>query len=369
MTNSTIDRRRFNHILTMALGAATVATVPAWAQARKRNVVIGHTGITWPARAGGRRGGGPPGAAPAGAPAGVAAGSVAPPGAGAPAAPAVPAPGGAPGMAAPGGRSGGGPPAPADPEMNETIFKDVSELGFAGLELFDWQINSLEGQGLLAGLVAKYKLPLVSSYTSINLTDPAMRAQTIAAAVSVGTIMKKYGGRTIVIGPSGRVGGPAYNFSEHKQNIVATLNELGKAITDIGLCAALHQHTGTAVETRDETYQTMEAVDTRYVTFGPDIGQLQKGGVDPVEVVKHFLPAVQHLHFKDWNGGPAMAGYCALGLGKVNLTGVLDLMEGRTLQGMIMVELDSGGQMPYTPREAAETARKYLIAQGVTMKA
>ena len=73
--------------------------------------------------------------------------------------------------------------------MNETIFKDVSELGFAGLELFDWQINSLESQGLLAELVAKYKLPLVSSYTSINLTDPAMRAQTIAAAVSVGTIM------------------------------------------------------------------------------------------------------------------------------------------------------------------------------------
>ena len=98
--------------------------------------------------------------------------------------------------------------------------------------------------------------------------------------------MKKYGGKTIVIGPSGRVGGESYNFNEHKQNIVTTLNELGKAITDIGLIAALHQHTGTAVETRDETYATMEAVDTRYVKFGPDIGQLQKGGVDPVAVVK-----------------------------------------------------------------------------------
>lgn len=253
--------------------------------------------------------------------------------------------------------------------MNENIFKDVSELGFAGLELFDWQINSLESQGVLAGLVAKYKLPLISSYTSVNLTDPAMRSQTIAAAVSVGQILKKYGGKTIVIGPSGRVGGQNYNFSEHKQNIVATLNELGKAITDIGLIAALHQHTGTAVETRDETYQTMEAVDTRYVKFGPDIGQLQKGGVDPVAVVKHFLPVVQHMHFKDWVGGPSMAGYCPLGLGKVDLVGILDLMEGRQLAGMIMVELDSGGQMPYTPREAAQIAREFLIKSGVTMKA
>jgi len=270
----------------------------------------------------------------------------------------VPAPAGA--------RRGGGPP--PDPALNEVIFKDVSELGFAGLELFDWQITGLEGQGLLAGFVEKYKLPLISSYTSINLTDPAQRADTIAAAVNLATIMKKYGGRTIVIGPSGRVGGASYNFNEHKQNIVATLNDLGKAITDVGLIAALHQHTGTAVETRDETYATMEAVDTRYVKFGPDIGQLQKGGVDPVEVVRTFLPVVQHMHFKDWVGGPSMAGYCALGLGKVDLVGILDLVEGRKLGGMIMVELDSGGQMPYTPREAAQTAHDWLVKNGVTMK-
>ena len=89
-------------------------------------------------------------------------------------------------------------------------------------------------------------------------------------------------------------------------------------------------------------------VDTRYVKFGPDIGLFQKGGVDPVAVVKHFLPVVQHMHFKDWVGGPSMAGYCALGLGKVDLVGVLDLMEGRKLEGMIMVELDSGGKLPCT---------------------
>ena len=63
-----------------------------------------------------------------------------------------------------------------------------------------------------------------------------------------------------------------------------------KALDDIGVVGALHQHTGTCVETRDETYAVMEAVDTRYVKFGPDVGQLQKGGSDPVKVVKDFLP-------------------------------------------------------------------------------
>ena len=361
MSKIRIDRRTFAHISAMALGACALPSLPVWAQesARKRNVVVGHTGITWPARPfTGRRGGGPDAAA-GGPPAGAAG------------APAGPAATGAQQAAAPpaGDRRGGGPPPPPDPALNETIFKDVSELGFAGLELFDWQIAGLESQGLLGQFVEKYKLPLISSYTGIQLTDPARRAETIAAAVNVGNIMKKYGGKTIVIGPSGRVGGASYNFSEHKQNIVTTLNELGKAITDIGLIAALHQHTGTAVETRDETYATMEAVDTRYVKFGPDIGQLQKGGVDPVAVVKHFLPVVQHLHFKDWNGGTSMAGYCALGLGKVDLVGILDLMEGRKLGGMIMVELDSGGQMPYTPREAAKIAHDWLVSHGVPMRA
>jgi inosose dehydratase len=55
----------------------------------------------------------------------------------------------------------------------------------------------------------------------------------------------------------------------------------------------LHQHTGSCVETRDETYAVMEAVNTRLVKFGPDVGQLQKGGSDPVKVVKDFLPAVR----------------------------------------------------------------------------
>ncbi|PWU07536.1 MAG: hypothetical protein C5B51_09890 [Terriglobia bacterium] len=33
---------------------------------------------------------------------------------------------------------------------------------------------------------------------------------------------------------------------------------------NLGLTAVLHQHTGTCVESREETYAVMEAVDTRY---------------------------------------------------------------------------------------------------------
>ena len=101
MGNTMMNRRTFGQVLAMSLAATAAPALPAWAQAKKRNVVIGHTGITWPGRSG--------------------SGAVA----------------------------ADGPPPPPDPALNETIFKDVSELGFAGLELFDWQINGLESQGLL----------------------------------------------------------------------------------------------------------------------------------------------------------------------------------------------------------------------------
>src|SRR5687767_8961547 len=133
MSKIKIDRRTFAQISAMALGACALPSLPAWAQGsgRKRNVVIGHTGITWPARQfTGRRGGGPDAAA--GAPPAGGAAAAAPPPAATGAQQPAPAPAG--------GRRGGGPPPPPDPALNETIFKDVSELGFAGLELFDWQI-------------------------------------------------------------------------------------------------------------------------------------------------------------------------------------------------------------------------------------
>jgi len=78
----------------------------------------------------------------------------------------------------------------------------------------------------------------------------------------------------------------SYDFKASKNDIVSALNEICKAVDGAGITPALHQHTGTCIETRDEVYSVLESVDTRYVKFGPDVGQLAKGGVDPVKVSK-----------------------------------------------------------------------------------
>src|SRR5437762_2454462 len=268
------------------------------------------------------------------------------------------------------GAAPGGPPPinpMIDPQYVEAATRDIAALGFYGIELFGNQIEAMEAHGGLGALLEKHNLPLISAYCNANLSDPAQRKDSIAKALEWTKLVKRYGGKVIVVGPNG-VRRSTYDFKAHKDDIVTTLNELGKAVTDLGLTAVLHQHTGTCVESRDETYAVMEAVDTRVMKFGPDIGQLQKGGSDPVQVVKDFLPIVQHMHMKDYSGGKEYLGYCPLGQGKVNVPAILSMMEGRKTAGLVMVELDSPPPQPVPAIETARIAKAYLEKQGSTFR-
>jgi inosose dehydratase len=306
-----IDRRTFSRLVALATAGAAV---PGHAQ-RTLNIRVGHTGITWPW-------GNPPGP---------------------------------------------GPMRLADPAAIEQIVKDISSLGFYGIELFGWQIDGMEAHGGVGPLLEKYNLPLISSYGGPNLTDPAQRKASIDRTVATARLVKKYGGKIIVFGPNG-VPRDTFNFAEHKAGIVDVLNEGAKAVADVGLTPVLHQHTGTCIETREETYAVMQAVDTRYLKFGPDIGQLQKGGSDPVQVVKDFLPIIHHMHLKDYSGGDAFLGYSPLGQGKVDIPAILAMVNGKPMDGMVMVELDSSPNMPMPAIETARIARAFLLKQGVALR-
>jgi inosose dehydratase len=251
--------------------------------------------------------------------------------------------------------------------------QDVASLGYWGFETFGNVLEAWESKGGLGQVLEQNHLPLISGYITFNLTDASKRKDSMDQLMNQVKLVKKYGGKVVVLGPN-QVDRANYKFADHKADIIAATNEVGKMITDQGLTAAFHQHTGTCVESRDETYATMEAVDHKYVRFGPDIGQLRKGGQDPVKVVKDFLSIVEHMHLKDWNGGQYYLEYCPLGEGKVDVPAILDMMNGRKIKGMVMVELD--GQhynpnklpAPETPKEAAAKAKDYLEKQGVKFR-
>lgn len=254
-------------------------------------------------------------------------------------------------------------------EVDQAIH-DVGKLGFYGFETFGEVLAKKDGEGDLAQLLETNHLPLISGYCTINLTDTTKRTDELAKAVNFSRLIKKYGGRIFVVGPNG-VKRDSYDFAANKANIVSMLNELAKTVSGEGLTPVLHQHTGTCVETRDETYATLDAVNTTVLKFGPDVGQLTKGGADAVKVVKDYLPLVQHMHLKDYNGrDERLVGYCPLGQGEVNVPAILDLMEGRSIHGMIMVELDNNPRdlSPVPPANLVEQSVKYLKSIGVKFR-
>ncbi len=253
------------------------------------------------------------------------------------------------------------------PEDAAAAIHDVGSLGYQGYESFGEVLEAWEPKGGLKSVLDENQLPLISAYCNVNLTDPTKRSDELAKIVRWAKLIQKCGGVTAVVGPNG-VRRASYDFKASKADIVAGLNEMCKAVSDAGITAALHQHTGTCIESRDEVYAVLEAVDTRYVKFGPDVGQLAKGGVDPVKVVKDFLPLIRHVHLKDWNGGPHWAEYCPLGQGKVDVPAVLDLLEQSKDMRIIMVELDPSAKAPMTPLETARSSKEYLKQQGYAFR-
>lgn len=253
------------------------------------------------------------------------------------------------------------------PDDAPGAIRDVASVGYQGYETFGEYLDAWELKGGLKAVLDASNLPLISAYCNVNLTDPAKRADETAKAVRWAKLIQKCGGVTAVIGPNG-VRRQAYDFAASKSNIIAALNEIGQAVTDTGVTPALHQHTGTCIETRDEVYAVLDAVNTKAMKFGPDVGQLAKGGSDPVKVVKDFLPLIRHVHLKDWDGGPNWLQYCPLGQGKVDLPAVLDLLESNRDMKIVMVELDPSPNAPMTPLETARTSKEYLKKLGYTFR-
>jgi inosose dehydratase len=256
---------------------------------------------------------------------------------------------------------------PRTPENLTAAVRDMASLGFHGFETFASIVNDSDAKGTLAPLIEEHRIPLISGYATVQLIDASTRKENLAQLIQWGKALKKHGGRFMVLAPNG-VKRNEYTFSEHRAAIVAGLNEYAKAMHDLGLGAGLHQHTGTAVESRDETYAVMEAVDTRYCKFAPDVGQLQKGGADAAKVVKDFLPITVHMHLKDFKGWEHFAGYCPLGEGKVDLKAILDMVEGANPNANIMHELDGSANAPYTPLQTAQIGKAYLQKLGYTFR-
>ena len=166
----TLERRSF--LKTMALGLGTMALPPAFAKKKPaKKLKIGHTCITW-----------------------------------------------------------GTFPRPGDDATLEPALKDISAEGFWSFETFPEVLDNWDKRGLLAPMIAKYGVPLRSGYITGNLIDPTKRKDEIDRIVRLAKVVQKFNGTFIVLAPNS-VKRDAYNFQEHKADIISALNDYAAAVT------------------------------------------------------------------------------------------------------------------------------------------
>jgi inosose dehydratase len=250
------------------------------------------------------------------------------------------------------------------PENAAQAIADVGRLGFGGFESFGSVIEYWEAQGGIGELLDAAGLPLIGAYCPMVLTDPGARATEVAKIVRWGRLIRKYGGTVAVIGPD-NVDRQGFDFAASRATIVGTLNDIGMALADIGLVGALHQHTGSCIQSRDETDFVMHAVDTDVVKLCPDTGEMLSAGIDPVAAIRDYLAIVAHVHIKDFDAGTRHDGYCPVGTGRVDVAGVIDVLESTNADFMIMAELNPDSSVPATAAgELAATSKRAFETLG-----
>lgn len=258
----------------------------------------------------------------------------------------------------------------------ETAVSVLADLGYHGVEVFGWTLDALKEQRKL-DLFEKNGIPLISVYFAMNLCDKARFRESREKGVRWARIMQGLGAKYICMGGED-VDRRNFDFKERREQIIRAVDEYGRIFSDMGLTVCYHPHTGTPVQTEEEIRMLLEGVNPDLVSFAPDVAQIQKGGADPVAIVRDYIGMVKHIHLKDYDGIPVRYGkdgkeidssgfacYTPLGEGVVDIPAVLELVENSAVfDNLIMVELDGGKNTPIPQEEAVKRNMEYMKRLG-----
>jgi len=239
----------------------------------------------------------------------------------------------------------------------------------------------------------KRGLKMLGSWVNVNFQDRDRHEEGAEACVRTAKLLAAVGGEDalVVLGPdpytnpmrslhSGRIT-PAMSLDEDGWTVFAqgTDHAARRVMEETGLRSVLHHHTGTWIETPEETERLLQMTDAEIVGLVFDTGHWAFGGGDPLEGIRQFADRIWYVHFKDhdpavheqsriheWDG-PQSVGkgiFPELGRGDVDFPGVLTELEKIGYDSWIVVEQDVLPGLG-APLESATRNRDYLRGIGL----
>jgi inosose dehydratase len=136
-------------------------------------------------------------------------------------------------------------------------------------------------------------------------------------------------------------------------NLVRNVSRVTELAASHGLRTTLHPHVGTAIESAPAVLRLLESSD---VPLCLDTGHLYIGGTDPLELARSVPSRIGHVHLKDVRAEVAKsvaAGelsfidgvrsglFAPLGVGDVDIAGIIDALESSGYGGWYVLEQDT----------------------------
>jgi len=258
--------------------------------------------------------------------------------------------------------------------------EDISAVGFRAIQLRGEAFAQFgDKPKALRELLDKHRLTF-AVLSSGNLSiDPAREQEMLTLHTQHAQFVKDAGGLYLQVideRPKGRDVVP-----DDYRRLGRLMTELGKRTGNLGVKLVYHHHMNSTGEKPHEVAAVLDAADKRHVRLLFDVAHYQQGGGDPVATIRTYRDWIDVLHLKDVRPAPESGGssrsgesggsgrsggaspyqFVELGRGRVDLPGVYAVLREINYRKWAIVELDRVPDPGRTPKEAAETNKRYLL--------
>jgi len=252
--------------------------------------------------------------------------------------------------------------------------EDISAVGFRAIQLRGEAFAQFgDKPKALRQLLDTHRLTF-AVLSSGNLSiDPAREQEMLTLHTQHAQFVKEAGGLYLQVideRPKGREVVP-----DDYRRLGRLMTELGKRTGNLGVPLVYHHHMNSTGEKPHEVAAVLDAADKRHVRLLFDVAHYQQGGGDPVAAIRTYRDWIDVVHLKDVRPAPEAGGsggsrgsvgaspyqFVELGRGRVDLPGVFAVLREINYRKWAIVELDRVPDPGRTPKEAAETNKRYLL--------
>ncbi len=267
-----------------------------------------------------------------------------------------------------------------------TFDEQIDEMQKAGYEGTELGRKYPRDPKTLKEALKKRNLVLTSGWTDIMFTNEKLAEEYYAAFEKQTLFLKEMGCKYVI----GAEGGGSTNWDptedrrkfgvkkmDEKQwtNFARGLERCGSFCKKHGMEFVLHVHTGTVIETYEETKKLLDMTDPELVFILADTGHLYYCGVDINKFFKDFSSRIRYVHFKDvredvlkqvkefhldFNSAVRVGVFTVPGDGAVDFQSVVNILNETDYQGWILVEAEQNA-LYFNPLEYAIKARNHLL--------